>query len=300
MECLPTPNLVAKLITSLFHLTQNRDESILIYTSFKGAAWIAVFAAHILDLPTCVVGAEGELPVNSHYGTARVILRLDEDAESFRVTRRISIPHINQILCARYGFTSSVRDNMPPTLDKSYDIAAEWQFDCSEIRFLDICLTVHLDSALLELVSDAVAATVLASRVREARWSTLTSEVLPEYQQATPNDNEGCRMLEVLSILGYRVLTPDDYHLGASGEFIRRPNGEAVYFSLRPFGALFKSSNWTGIAQDQRTASCLACTSLKAAALAKVLASTDWASSWRKLPLSAISTNASYCEQVFS
>ena len=299
---LPDTDSLAQVIVSLHDIMGqgHQEDSVLIWPGVRGAAWLAVYAARILGLPTCALGPDGEVPINSAYISARVILDLRDTTSIVRTFRRASASEITEL------FGLPVASDTTIGTDSHYagsdlDPTRWWQFDCSEVDYLALHFSKELEPSLYSCLSDVIAATALRTlhQTIRAMWqrTTITTDYPVFPKRFSPMESVlgtiSTRLLAILKILGFRVLPIEKY----AAEIYE---GFTVYqteVSVSPIPdegySCYFAKRWKLVVPDLSISDpslpeALANISKRTILLAIALAFTDWIDSWRKLPLGVV------------
>lgn len=291
-DIIPTTHVLSQTIVSLHELVLNREDSVLIWPGFKGAAWLAVFAARILNLPTCALGPNGEVPINSAYSSAIVILDLNDTNGHVRTFQRTSAASVLELFSISLDSRPLVSGSRPglATPHENFDPSLEWQFDCSQTSFISLFFPSGLEQKLFHYLSDVVAATTIYT-IRTGRIGQYREVFWSQHIWIEPMITRG---LEILQLLGFRVFEAGSYIYAREGIFENCKDMDLpVPLPLQGMGNCRDASSWSEVLtamrlEDDGLSGTLAEASERATTIAEYLAGTDWVHSWGKLPLSAL------------
>ena len=303
-DSLPDPNSLAQVIVSLHDVIAHRRDSILVWPGVQGAAWLAVYAACVLGLPTCALGHDGEVPINSAYISASVILDLKDKTGVVRTFQRASTSNIEELFSLPLESQSS-KGSGPYLTGAELDASRRWLFDSSEVNYLTLHFSIKPETQLFHFLSDTIVATALHTLVHMidimCRQSFVQEKNLLMPSTFSPAEsfyaNISTRLLKVLELLGFRVLTTGTDLSKAYSKFqVFDSHGDSRFWS---WNKSFQKNDryycyfteyWTSKLRELNSGGCLPPSAFsnlckKTVALAITLACTDWNESWQRLPL---------------
>lgn len=286
----PNSACAARVITALHEVVKTPDELVFSWSGLCGAAWVAVYAVHILNLPTYAHGPEADLPINSDYKSACVILDLTTSSKGFRVLKGIEDGEgIIKLLCG---------DNYKEGSSFGEDLSKEWHFDCARIKLIHLLFPEPLDTQAHQLLSDVVAATSLGLFPSLFRS---TSNILHHTGQNFWSSSNSFRtdwryrVLTILKLFGFDVFfDATEYLTSEEGRFVKRCDEPyPIPPCLQQHGACFSDNHWRSAlfaleSTNMRMASAFGHVSRCAVILSTMLALTDWADACRKLPIACL------------
>ncbi|MCJ1332146.1 hypothetical protein MMC10_008838 [Thelotrema lepadinum] len=294
----PSPINLAQIILSVRDMLTQREDSVLIWPGLKGAAWLAVYAVCMLNLPTCAVGLNGEVPINSAYISARVVLDLTDNTDTVRTFRRASASDIYKLFDISHA-SECTREADIDYYASALDASRTWQVDCSsdsDVTYLSLHIG-KLETSCYNYLSDIIAVTALRTlhSMTIIEWSggsqkfpMLSKRFLPaeSFYRST-----SIRLLKTLVLLGFRSLSIDKY-TKMTFDWVLTDREKDRDFSRNDDDLLlcFSATNWKSTfpglaAEDPSMPEMLVNICKKTVALAIALATTDWIDSWRRLPL---------------
>ncbi|KAL9584033.1 MAG: hypothetical protein Q9212_002355 [Teloschistes hypoglaucus] len=196
-SAIPDKRDLSRIIQLCRKIATAEKPTVIVYRGFIGSGWVAAYASCILGFSVCALDGSGvQLPINDHYGQAKVILDL------------AAVPNTCEVHVEGH-LSDVVRLH---ALEGALQIG--WSINCLELNFLTHNLPKFHDRSSISLLSEVAAFHTLerlALRLTNCYSGQFVTGFRPYIFDSLPQIQ--ARSLENLALLGFHKHTTDDFWL---------------------------------------------------------------------------------------